>query len=537
MYDYIIVGAGSAGCVVAEQLTRDHAARVLLLEAGGADDDRNVGIPAAFSRLFVTDADWGLRTVPQRELDGRRLRWPRGKVLGGSSSVNAMMWVRGVDRDYDAWAAAGNSGWAYDDVAPVLDQVERRLGDGAPLGPLRDPNPATALFVAACVRAGMPFNPAPNLRSNEGVAYTSVTQRNGRRWSAADAWLRPALRRPNLHVLTGASATRIVCDRQRAVGVEYVRDLGYGGPGNRTVRHRARTTGEVVLCGGAVASPQLLQVSGIGPADDLTRLGITPLADLPAVGRNLRDHLAAGLIVSTERSDTLVAAERPDNLLRYLLRRRGPLASNVAEAHAFVRTDDAVSAPDIELIFATAPYLDHGQTDPSGHGYTVAAILLQPASAGTVTLASSDPLVAPRIDPRYLTEPADLDTLTAGIRRARDVLATRPLAGVVSGMMRPATMPSTDADIRAAIRAYAETLYHPVGTCRMGPSAGEAVVDDQLRVHGIDGLRVADASIMPTITRGHTHAPALMIGQVAADLIRGQASSASTVGSASEEQS
>ena len=519
MFDHVIVGAGSAGCVLAARLSEDPGARVLLLEAGGADDRREIRVPVAFSKLFGSDCDWNYHTVPQARLDGRRLYWPRGRVLGGSSSINAMMWVRGVADDYDAWERSGAEGWNYADAVRYFSRIEdaqRRdpahQGRGGPLriAEQRDPNPGTALFVAACVNSGIPRNPNANAGDNEGVDYTVVSQRRGARWSTADAYLRPALRRPNLTVETGSHVTGVTISGGRAVGVSYRRD---------GAAHTARARREVVLAGGAVNSPQLLLLSGVGPADELRALGITPVVDLPGVGRNLQDHLAVGVVAATTRRDTLLAAEQPAQVARYLLARRGMLTSNVAEAHAFVRSSPQVRHPDLELLFAPVPFVDHGRGRPPGHGYTLGAILLQPASRGTVRLASSDPLAPPLIDPAYLAEPDDLRVLVTGMRRALAVLDTPPLAGVVSGLMKPEARPGSDDELAAAVRAGAETLYHPVGTCRMGVDA-MAVVDPQLRVRGVAGLRVADASVMPSLIRGHTNAPAVMIGEKAADLLR-----------------
>ncbi len=518
MYDYVIVGAGSAGCVLAARLSEDPTVKVLLLEAGPTDRKQEVTIPAAFSKLFKTERDWDYVTVPQENLNGRRLYWPRGKMLGGSSSINAMMWVRGIPADYDAWAEAGCDGWSYDDVLPFFRKIEDAERDGGEHtgrgGPLpvceqRDPNPATLHFVEACVNAGFRRNANPNAGDNEGVSLAQVTQRRGARASTAWAYLRPAMKRPNLTVETQALATRVVVERGRATGVTYLR-----GGEIRTVRAER----EVVLAGGAVNSPQLLLLSGIGPADELRAVGVEPVVDLPGVGRNLSDHLAAGVVVSTSRTDTLVSAESLRHLLAYLFFRRGPLTSNVGEAHAFFRSDESLPACDLEFVFAPVPFLDHGQTDPPGHGLTIGVILLQPKSRGRITLASADPTVPPLIDPNYLAEPEDLQALVVGVRRAVEVFGTEPLASEVGEPLRPESFPTDDAGWAQAIRAYAETLYHPVGTAKMGTD-DDAVVDPELKVRGVEGLRVADASVMPTLNRGHTNAPAIMIGERAAAMI------------------
>lgn len=511
MFDHVIVGAGSAGCVLASRLSADPDRSVLLIEAGGTHRPKEVAIPAAFSKMFHTEMDWDYRTVPQEGLDGRELYWPRGKGLGGTSSINAMMWVRGVPEDYDGWDI---DGWRYDDVLPYFKRAEdaarhdpHHTGVGGPVRveEQRDPNPGTHLFVAACQRAGIPRNPNANAGDNLGVDYTQVSQRRGRRVSSADAYLDPVRKRSNLTIETDATVVRLQIDGGRVTGVTYT----VGGE-----LRTARAEREVVLAAGAVNTPQVLMLSGIGPAEHLRSVGIEPLVDAPGVGSNLSDHLTGGLIMGTSRTDSLVAAETPTQLASYLLRRKGMLTSNVGEAHAFLQSSPDLDGPDIELIFAPVPFLDHGDTEPDGHGYTIGVILLQPRSRGTIRLASSDPFAPPLIDPRYLSDEGDLDTMLWGLRRAEEVFATDPLAAVVTSPIRPERLPTDDADRRAAIRRWSETLYHPVGTAALG-----TVVDSQLRVRGVEGLRVADASVMPSLNRGHTHAPAVMIGERASDLI------------------
>jgi choline dehydrogenase len=444
--------------------------------------------------------------------------WPRGKGLGGSSSMSAMMWVRGVPADYDAWAQAGNVGWSYEDVLPLfkraedsvrVDEIHVGVGGAFRIEEQRDPNPGTDLFVAACQRAGIPRNPNANAWTNEGVDYTQVLQRRGRRVSSADAYLRPAIKRPNLTVETGAHVTRLSVEDGRVTGVSY----STGGE-LRTVRVKR----EVVLCGGAVNSPQILMLSGIGPADHLRSVRIEPVLDLPGVGANLSDHLATGAIMGTSRSDTLVAAESIPQLLKYLVFRRGLLTSNVGEAHAFVKSDPHLVGPDIELIFAPVPFLDHGDTEPEGHGYTIGVILLQPESRGTIRLASNDPFEDPLIDPRYLESDRDTETLLWGFDKAMEIFRTEPLASYVTDPIRPTVIPTSREERLESLRRWSETLYHPVGTCAMGVG-DEAVVDPELKVRGIAGLRVADASVMPSLNRGHTNAPTVMIGEKASDLI------------------
>jgi choline dehydrogenase len=519
VFDYVIVGAGSSGCALAARLSEDPDTRVLLLEAGGVDDKREIRIPITFSTLFHTECDWDYHTVPQRHLNDRQLYWPRGKVLGGSSSINAMMWVRGVPADYDRWAEQGAHGWGYADALAYFRRIEdaaradpEHQGSGGPitLSEQRSPNPGTHLFVDACRNAGIPRNLNANAGTNEGVDYTVVSQRRGARWSVVNGYLNPAMRRPNLTVATRAQITQVLIEDGRAVGVAYLHD------GRPRAVNAAR---EVVLAAGAINSPQVLMLSGIGPADELTALGIHPVVDLPGVGRNLLDHLSAGVIVETSRTDTLLAARSRAELAKYALTRRGMLTSNVAEAHAFIRSGLDLQWPDLELLFAPVPFLDHGRGQPPSHGYTLGVILLQPKSSGTVRLASADPLEPPLIDPNYFAEPDDVRVAVTGMRKAAEVLSTAPLAEVVGAPIHPRPWPQSDEEWVAAARAGAETLYHPVGTCRMGVD-DLAVVDPQLRVRGVDRLRVADASVMPSLIRGHTNAPAIMIGEKAANLLR-----------------
>lgn len=516
-FDYVIVGAGSAGCVLANRLSANPSVRVALVEAGPRDRHPNIKLPPAFPKLFHTRYDWDLFTVAQPELKARELYWPRGRVLGGSSSLNAQMWVRGAAADYDEWAGAA-PGWSYADVLPYFKRAENRIGSnagevygvGGPLyiEELRDPHPTRAAFFAACAELGLAPLPELNVPDIAGFAPTPVTQHRGRRWSAADGYLRPAARRPNLTLFVQTLLRRIVIRNGRAVGVEL---RTRSGGGQTLLAER-----EVILSAGAVHSPHLLQLSGVGDPAVLEAAGVTPLVPLPGVGKGLQDHLSVPVIMFTRGAGTLVEADKPTEVAKYLLLRRGMLTSNVGEGVAFVRSSSAEQEPDLEYIFAPGPFINHGQDEPPGHGITIGVILLRPESTGTVTIRSGDPTVPPVIDAGYLTGPSDLPRLLTGVQQAQEMFASSALREVVSTPMMPGPR---EADLAGYVRLNAQTLYHPVRTCRIG-SDGEAVVDDRLAVRGVEGLRVVDASVMPQIVRGHTHAPTVMIAEKAAELIR-----------------
>lgn len=520
MYDYIIVGAGSAGCVLANRLTEDPSVRVLLLEAGPPDRKQEISIPAAFAKLFKTEFDWNYSTTPQPRLDNRRVYWPRGKTLGGSSSINAQIYQHGDRLDYDRWAELGNTGWGYDDVLPYFKKSENnergasaRRGVNGPLNVAdpRDANPLTHAFLDAAVEAGVKRNSDFNGGELEGVNFVQVTQKNGKRWSAADAYLRPALHRPNLKVTTGATILRVLTEGTRAVGVEYLEN------GRKTTQ----TSGDIILSAGAINSPHLLMLSGIGPADHLKKHGIPPVLDLPGVGQNLLDHLMVISLHATNRPISLLNAGSIGNVLKYLLFKRGMLTSNVAEAIGFVRSRPDLPAPDIEIVFAPVLYVKEGLEAPTEHGFSLGVVLLQPRSVGSIRLQSGNPLDPPLIDPSYLsdTEDDDLRTVVEGVKLVRRIAETKPLADHRVAELAPGAERRSDADLHAFVRDRAQTIYHPVGTCKMGMD-DMAVVDSRLRVHGMKGLRVVDASIMPTIPRGHTNAPTMMIAEKAADLMK-----------------
>jgi choline dehydrogenase len=519
-FDYVVVGAGSAGCAVAARLSEDPSASVLLLEAGGKDRSPNIKIPAAFAKQFKTKLDWDFSTGPEPHLNDRQLFVPRGRSLGGSSSMNAMMAVRGRPFDFDGWAAAGCEGWSYEDVLPYFKRSENHHGGASEIhgagGPveveqLADPRPLTARFLAAAQSAGIPANPDVNSPEQDGVSQTPVFQRNGRRWSSADGYLRPAMKRSNLSVQTHAEALGIELDGGRARGVRW-RDRR----GRESVAIAAK---EVVLCAGAIGSPQLLLVSGIGPAEHLRAVGVEPRVELPGVGENLQDHPFFLLNYETPVNEDLADAEKPPALLKWLFRRSGPLTSNVGEGVAFIRTRPGLPAADVEIIFGPAYYHDHGFDEFDGHAFALAAVLIAPRSRGRLRLRSADPLDKPDLVGNHLAEPEDLAALVAGFKRLREIAHTDPLASVRGRELIPGEEVQSDSEIEDFLRRELELLYHPAGTCRMG-SDDMAVVDPSLRVRGVEGLRVADASIMPVIVGGHTHAPVVMIAEKAADLIR-----------------
>jgi len=522
-YDYVIVGGGPAGCVLAYRLSADPSIRILVLEAG-------TGRNSIFSRLlarFVAGFDPGIRfqyeTVPQAKLNNRRIYFPQGRTLGGGSAINAMTYVRGQPGDYDCWRAAGNEGWDWASVSTAFHRLERNhvIADGfhGQDGPLHvsnlvDPHVLTRRFVEAACETGLPENHDFNGRTQEGAGTYQLTQRKGKRCSAADAFVRSIRHRPNLTVLTHTAATRVVAERGRATGVEFLRSGRI---------ETARASNEVIVSCGAINSPKLLLLSGIGPAAALRRLNIPVVADVPGVGRNLQDHLNVQVVSRCSRPITYDHWDRPLRFvkfgLQYLLFNRGFATSNLCEAGAFLRSRPEAATPDIQLHFMPLIWLDHGRKRVEDHGMTLEATFLRPESRGSVTLASSDALAPPLIDPQYCTASQDLETLVRALRRCRDIMHARAFRGLAAAELLPGPDVRTDEDLAEYVRASGITSYHPVGTCRMGTD-DFAVVNPRLQVRGISGLRVVDSSIMPRIVSGSTQAPSMMVGEMAAAMIR-----------------
>ncbi|EJO57278.1 GMC family oxidoreductase [Burkholderia multivorans] len=525
-FDYIIVGGGSGGCVVAGRLSEDPDVSVCVLEAGGRGDSTVINVPAGAVAMIPTRLNnWAFDTVPQAGLGGRKGYQPRGKTLGGSSAINAMVYIRGHRSDYDHWASLGNEGWSYDDVLPYfrLSEHNERFDDAwhgrdGPLwvSDLRTDNPFHARYLEAARQAGLPLTDDFNGAQQEGIGIYQVTQKHGERWSAARAYLLPHIgRRSNLTVETHAHVRRILLEGTRAVGIEVVQN------GVVRVLHARR---EVILAAGALQTPQILMLSGIGPTQELARHGIQTVQHLPGVGRNLQDHPDFVFGYRTRSLDTMgISPGGSLRMLREILRfrreRRGMLTSNFAEGGGFLKTRPGLDAPDIQLHFVVALVDNHARRMHPGHGLSCHVCLLRPRSRGSVTLRSNDPLAAPLIDPAFFDDPQDIEDMVAGFKITRRLMETPALAAWIKRDLFTSYV-KTDDDIRDALRQRTDTVYHPVGTCRMGTD-DMAVVDPQLRVRGTQGLRIVDASVMPTLIGGNTNAPTIMIAEKAVDLIRG----------------
>lgn len=530
-FDYVIVGAGSAGCALAARLTEDPSVTVALLEAGGQNKSLLVKMPAGVGQLIANKgaSNWGFETVPQTHLDNRRLYQPRGKGWGGSSSINGMIYVRGHARDYDQWRQTGLTGWGYADVLPYFKRSQHHEdggdawnGEGGPLWVSRGPpgDPIYKAFMQAGRQAGFPQTRDFNGRQQEGVGPYHLTIRDGERWSAAAAYLRPVAGvRPNLRVISNAYASRILTENGAATGVEYS-----AGPGKPVERIRAER--EVLLAAGAFQSPQILLLSGIGPADDLRTLGIDVVHDAPEVGANLQDHLDVSLIWEMSKPISMYSKTKglrqPIVGLQYLFAKQGHGRTNHLHAGAFLKTRGELDWPDIQLHLVNSVMIEHAKVKADRDGFTLHACQLRPESRGTVKLASSDPFAEPLIDPNYLATETDRRTMRDSVRLVRDIVRQPALDLYRGTEMRPGAHVRTDAEIDAWIRQTAETIYHPVGTARMGAD-DKAPVDGDLRVRGVANLRVIDASVMPTLIGGNTNAPTIMIAEKAADMLLGKA--------------
>ncbi|MBL8538451.1 MAG: choline dehydrogenase [Hyphomonadaceae bacterium] len=529
-FDFVIVGAGSAGCVLANRLSEDPNVTVALLEAGGKNESILVKMPAGVGNLIANKgvSNWGFETTPQAHLDGRSLYQPRGRGWGGSSAINGMIYIRGHARDYDHWRQMGLTGWGYADVLPYFKRAQHHEdgadawnGEGGPLWVSRGPpgDPIYKAVIQAGAQAGFPVTRDFNGYQQEGVGPYHLTIRDGERWSASAAYLRPIIgARPNLRIISNAQAARVIFENKRAVGVEF-------SAGRNQPMQRIFTSREVLVCGGAFQSPHLLMLSGIGPAEELRKLGVDVVHDAPEVGRNLQDHLDVCVIYEMTKPISMFSKtkglKQPMIGLQYMLTKQGPGRTNHLHAGAFLKTRGELDRPDIQLHVVNAVMIDHARVKPDRDGFTIHACQLRPESRGTVKLASRNPFDAPLIDPNYLAEETDRRTMRDAVRLVRSIVGQDALNLYRGPEMRPGGHVRTDAEIDAWIRQTAETIYHPVGTVRMGAD-DKAPLDDQLRVRGVDGLRVIDASVMPTLIGGNTNAPTIMIAEKLSDIIRGK---------------
>lgn len=523
IYDFIIIGAGSAGAVLANRLSESGKYSVLLLEAGGKDNDMNMKIPAGFPKLFKTKHDWNYHTTPQEHLNNRALYLPRGKTLGGSSSINAMIYIRGNRADYDDWAKEGNKGWSYDEMLPYFKKSEHQEvikdeyhGQNGPLNVMNRhyTNPLSVAFVEAGKELGYPENADFNGKEQEGFGMYQVTHTNGTRCSTAVAYLNPAKKRSNLTIQTKSLVERIIIEDGQTKGVQYLQN---------GKSHTVQVNQEVILSAGAYNSPQVLLLSGIGAGSELTRHGIPVVKDLPAVGKHLQDHLVSFSLFNSNYKQSLDSAENFPVILKhlanYFINKKGPFSSNVGESGAFVKSSPDEKAPDIQYHFGPCFFLEHGFQKPKGNGYSIGNKVLIPKSMGTVSLASAKATDKALIDHNYLSDDDDMRKSIWAFKLGQQLGLTKAFTPYRSGYHLPTQILTDNAAIADVIRATAETLYHPTSTCKMGQNETNSVVNERLQVHGIQGLRVIDASIMPNVTRGNTNAPTIAIAEKGADMI------------------